>query len=168
MTHSARIASLVAVFVASAFAQGQPATQPAAPAAGNPPAATTPAATTPAASPPAASAPAAPAATSGSDMSGKLAYYGRKFKGRKTASGERYNPDAMTMAHKTLPFGTVVKVTNKANGKTAQLRVNDRGPTKGDGIGDVSVAAAKALAFGKHGEIDADISVVSEPAKKTP
>ena len=121
---------------------------------------------------PAASAPtpapaekAAPAAAGAE--SGKLAYYGKKFAGRKTASGERYNPDAMTMAHKTLPFGTKVKVTNKANGKSAELRVNDRGPTQGERVGDVSVAASKALGFGKAGVIDAELLVVGEaPAKK--
>ena len=148
MTHASCIASLAAALtIGSAFAQGQPATQPATP-------------------PPAAAAPAQAPAASASDMSGKLHYYGSKFKGRKTASGERYNPDAMTMSHKSLPFGTMVKVTNKANGKSAELRVNDRGPTKGEAIGDVSVAAAKQLGFGKHGEIDADIAVVSEAKKK--
>lgn len=106
----------------------------------------------------------APAATPATGTeSGKIAYYGRKFAGRKTASGERYNPNAMTMAHKTLPFGTKVKVTNKANGKSAELRVNDRGPRQGDRLGDVSLAASKKLGFGKAGMIDADIVVVSSP-----
>jgi len=99
-------------------------------------------------------------------MSGTLHYYGKKFAGRKTASGERYNPDALTMAHKSLPFGTVVKVTNKATGKSAELRVNDRGPTKGEAVGDVSLAASKQLGFGKGGSINADLAVVSEPKKK--
>ncbi len=71
----------------------------------------------------------------------------------------------MTMAHKTLPFGTMVKVTNKANGKSVELRVNDRGPKKGDRIGDVSVAASMKLGFGKAGMIDADIVVMSSPKK---
>jgi rare lipoprotein A len=149
--------ALVLVFAvtnADVFAQGaQPApTSPAVPVA-PPPAAT---------APPAAAAPAAASATESS----KLHYYGKKFAGRKTASGERYDPDAMTMAHKTLPFGTKVKVTNKANGKSVELRVNDRGPTKGEYLGDVSLAASKALGFGKHGEIDADVQVVSAAAAK--
>lgn len=106
----------------------------------------------------------APAATPATGVeSGKVAYYGRKFAGRRTASGERYNPNAMTMAHKTLPFGTKVKVTNKANGKSAEVRVNDRGPRQGDRLGDVSLAAAKKLGFGKAGMIDVDIVVVSSP-----
>lgn len=167
MTLASRMASVAAALtICSALAQGQPATQPATQAA-PPPAATTPSPpANPAATTPSQPATTAPSAAAASDMSGKLHYYGRKFKGHKTASGERYNPDAMTMSHKSLPFGTMVKVTNKANGKSAQLRVNDRGPTKGDAIGDVSVAASRQLGFGKHGEIDADISVVSE-AKAT-
>jgi rare lipoprotein A len=107
-----------------------------------------------------------PAAAPAAGEGGKLAYYGRKFAGRRTASGERFNPDALTMAHKTLPFGTKVKVTNKANGKSVELRVNDRGPTQGDRVGDVSLAASKALGFGKAGVIDAEIVVVSAPAAK--
>jgi peptidoglycan lytic transglycosylase len=137
------IAFIVATGIANALAQGaQPAPSP----------------------PPQ---PAAPAATPASGTeSGKLAYYGRKFAGRKTASGERYNPDALTMAHKTLPFGTKVNVTNKANGKSVELRINDRGPTKGDRLGDVSLAASQKLGFGKAGTIDADIQIVSSPEKK--
>jgi len=99
--------------------------------------------------------------------SGKIAWYGRKFAGRKTASGERYNPEALTMAHKTLPFGTRVKVTNPKNGKSVTLRVNDRGPTQADRVGDVSLAAARQLGMLKPGVIDAELTVVgAAPAKK--
>ena len=99
--------------------------------------------------------------------SGKIAWYGKKFAGRRTASGEAYNPDAMTMAHKTLPFGTRVKVTNLANKKSVTLRVNDRGPTQADRIGDVSLAAARQLGMVRTGVADAELEVVSEvPAKK--
>jgi len=115
---------------------------------------------------PPASVPAAAAATSDASLNGKLAWYGRKFAGRKTASGERFNPDAMTMAHKTLPFGTLVKVTNPRNGKSVTLRVNDRGPTQPDRVGDVSLAAARALGMARAGVIDAELQVVSEPALK--
>jgi rare lipoprotein A len=111
------------------------------------------------------SASAATAATSASE-SGKIAWYGRKFSGHKTASGEIYNPDKLTMAHKTLPFGTRVKVTNPANGKSVVLRVNDRGPTQADRVGDVSLAAARGLGMVKAGVIDAELSVVEPgPAK---
>jgi rare lipoprotein A len=98
---------------------------------------------------------------------GKLAWYGRKFAGRRTASGEAYNPDAMTMAHKTLPFGTRVKVTNVKSKKSVTLRVNDRGPTQADRVGDVSLAAARQLGMVRSGVIDAELEVVAEaPGKK--
>jgi rare lipoprotein A len=116
--------------------------------------------TSPAAAP--ASAPAAPAAAAptASTETGRLAWYGKKFAGRKTASGEAFNPAALTMAHKTLPFGTLVKVTNPKNGKSVTLRVNDRGPTQADRAGDVSYAAARKLGMVKSGVIDAEMTVV--------
>ena len=113
--------------------------------------------------PAASSAPAAPAA--GTEQ-GKLAWYGSKFAGRKTASGQRYDPNALTMAHKTLPFGTKVKVTNLANQRSVVLRVNDRGPTQADRIGDVSHAAAKRLGMVRAGVIDAEVTVIAAPANK--
>jgi len=113
-----------------------------------------------------ASAPAA-AASAGAAETGKIAWYGRKFAGRKTASGEAFNPEALTMAHKTLPFGTLVKVTNPKNNKSVTLRVNDRGPTQADRVGDVSYAAARKLGMLKSGVIEAELAVVGTvPAKK--
>jgi rare lipoprotein A len=113
-----------------------------------------------------ASAPAA-AASAGAAETGKIAWYGRKFAGRKTASGEAFNPEALTMAHKTLPFGTLVKVTNPKNNKSVTLRVNDRGPTQADRVGDVSYAAARKLGMLKSGVIEAELAVVgTAPAKK--
>jgi rare lipoprotein A len=111
---------------------------------------------------------AAPAATAAAGVeSGKLAWYGRKFAGRRTASGEHFDPDALTMAHKTLPFGTLVKVTNSKNKKSVTLRVNDRGPTQADRVGDVSLAAARALGMTRSGVIDAELEVVGKaPVKK--
>ena len=97
---------------------------------------------------------------------GKLAWYGSKFAGRRTASGEAYNPQALTMAHKTLPFGTRVKVTNLDNQKSVVLRVNDRGPTQADRVGDVSQAAAQRLGMQRKGVIDAELTVVSMGTKK--
>lgn len=126
-------------------------------------------ASAPAAAAPAAAAPApAPAATAaaGEASEGKLAYYGRKFAGRKTASGERFNPGALTMAHKTLPFGTLVKVTNPANKRSVVLRVNDRGPSTPDRVGDVSLAAAQRLGFVRAGLIDAKLEVVGQRGGK--
>jgi rare lipoprotein A len=104
---------------------------------------------------------AAPAA-SGDASEGKVAHYGAKFNGRKTASGERFNVNAMTMAHKTLPFGTRVKVTNLANKKSVVVRVNDRGPTNPDRIGDLTTGAARKIGMTKAGVIDARLEVVGQ------
>ena len=108
----------------------------------------------------------APAAPAAGTEQGKLAWYGSKFAGRKTASGQRYDPNALTMAHKTLPFGTRVKVTNLANKRSVELIVNDRGPTQADRIGDVSLAAAKRLGMVRAGVINAEVTVVAAPATK--
>ena len=91
---------------------------------------------------------------------GKVAYYGRKFAGRKTASGERFNPAAMTMAHKTLPFGTLVRVTHLKNHRSVVLRVNDRGPSTADRVGDVSAAAMRKLGFRRSGVAMVKLEVV--------
>ena len=117
------------------------------------------AASAPAAEAKAAAPAAAPAAT-GEASEGKVAYYGRKFAGRKTASGERFNPGAMTMAHKTLPFGTMVKVTNLANNRSVVVRVNDRGPTSPDRVGDLSSAAAGKIRMLRSGVVNAKLEVV--------
>ncbi len=112
---------------------------------------------------PAAPAAATPAAAASADASeGKIAYYGQKFAGRKTASGQRFNPAAMTMAHKTLPFGTRVKVTNLVNNRSVVLRVNDRGPSTPDRIGDVSAGAARKLAMLRAGVVNARIEVLGK------
>ncbi|MBW1667462.1 MAG: septal ring lytic transglycosylase RlpA family protein [Deltaproteobacteria bacterium] len=76
---------------------------------------------------------------------GRASWYGRKFHGRLTASGEVYNMHALTAAHKTLPLGTVVRVVNLTNGKSAVVRVNDRGPFVKNRIIDLSYAAAKKI-----------------------
>ena len=114
--------------------------------------------------------PSAPAASSvepGARETGRIAWYGQRFAGRRTASGEIFNPEAMTMAHKTLPFGTKVKVTNPENQATVTLRVNDRGPTHPDRIADVSLAAARKLGMVRSGVIDAELEVVAAaPARK--
>ena len=121
------------------------------------------------ASAPAATAPSAPAAkaapekASTADASdGKVAHYGRKFAGRKTASGERFNPNAMTMAHKTLPFGTMVRVTNLKNKKSVVVRVNDRGPSTPGLVGDLTTGAARKIGMLRSGVIDAKLEVVGK------
>lgn len=72
-------------------------------------------------------------------------FYGNKFEGKKTASGQRYNSEALTAAHRSLPFGTVVRVTNLSNGRDAIVRVNDRGPWSKRLMLDISLAAAREI-----------------------
>ena len=76
---------------------------------------------------------------------GKASFYSMKFTGRKTANGERLHHDSLTCAHRTYPFGTQLKVTNPANGKSVIVRVTDRGPYVRGRIIDLSVKAAKEL-----------------------
>ena len=82
-------------------------------------------------------------------------YYGNEHAGRKTASGEKFNPHAMTAAHRSLRFGTRVRVTNIANGRSVIVRINDRGPfVKGRSI-DLSLGAARAIGMnGGHAKVE--------------
>jgi rare lipoprotein A len=76
---------------------------------------------------------------------GIASWYGEPHHGRKTASGEPFNMHALTAAHRTLPLGTRVRVTNLANGRVVEVRINDRGPSIPNRIIDLSYAAARAL-----------------------
>jgi len=87
----------------------------------------------------------------GYDRVGHASWYGKKFHGRKTASGQRYNMYAFTAAHRTLPFGTQVAVTNLANGRTVRVVINDRGPFVRGRLIDVSRRAAHDLGFLNQG-----------------
>lgn len=78
-------------------------------------------------------------------QTGRASFYAQKFHGRRTASGERYSRHALTAAHRTLPFGTLVKVTNAKNGKSVIVRINDRGPHSRSRIIDLSKAAARKI-----------------------
>lgn len=100
-------------------------------------------------------------------LEGRLTYYARRLAGRLTASGERFDPEAMTMAHKTLPFGTLVRVTNQANRRSVVVRVNDRGAWAGDRVGDVSMAAARELGMLRRGVVRAQLEVL-EAGSDTP
>ena len=96
--------------------------------------------------------------------SGKATYYGLRYKsGRKTASGKAYDKNKLTAAHKTLPFGTIVRVTNKKNGKTVDVEITDRGPFRPGRIIDLSVAAAKELDMMKAGVVPVIISILEVP-----
>jgi rare lipoprotein A len=78
-------------------------------------------------------------------VSGAASWYGGQFHGRKTANGERFNMNGLTAAHRSLPFGTKVRVTNQKNGKSVVVRINDRGPYAGKRIIDLSRGAAQAV-----------------------
>ena len=84
-------------------------------------------------------------------QTGRASWYGRQFHGRLTASGERYDMNLMTAAHKTLPIPSYARVTNMQNGKSVIVRVNDRGPFHGNRVIDVSKAAAQQLGFINQG-----------------
>lgn len=83
--------------------------------------------------------------------SGIASWYGPKWKGRLTASGEYFDPDSMTAAHKTLPFGTIVKVTNVSNDSVIYVRITDRLPKKSSRSIDLTPVAAKKLGFYSKG-----------------
>ena len=83
--------------------------------------------------------------TGGVTQTGKASYYGDRHHGNKTASGERFDQHALTAAHRSLPFGTRVRVTNLSNDKSVVVRINDRGPFVRGRIIDVSRAAAERL-----------------------
>lgn len=94
---------------------------------------------------------------------GKASWYGTKFHGHKTSNGETYNMYAMSAAHKTLPIPCYVKVTNLDNGRSAIVRVNDRGPFHDGRIIDLSYAAAKKLDYQSSGTANVEISYI-DPA----
>jgi rare lipoprotein A len=91
-------------------------------------------------------------------------YYANRFAGRKTASGERYDPRALTAAHRTLPLGTVVRVTRvDGEGDAVTVRINDRGPYSSGRIIDLSMAAARRLGMLQEGVVRVRLEVISRP-----
>ena len=94
---------------------------------------------------------------------GMASWYGRDFHGKPTASGETYNMYALTAAHKTLPLGSLVKVTNLSNGKHVVVRINDRGPFVGSRIIDMSYGAARRLGMVKTGVAKVRVEVLRLP-----
>ena len=95
----------------------------------------------------------APAAVEAKSSCGIASYYGPGFHGRTTASGERFNSRAMTAAHKSLPFGTKLRVTNQSNGKSITIRVNDDGPHIPGRIIDLSEGAFSMIASTSTGVV---------------
>ena len=96
-------------------------------------------------------------------QSGLASWYGRQFHGRKTASGETFDMNALTAAHRSLPLNCYVKVTNKTNGKSVMVKVNDRGPFHGNRVLDLSYGAAKKLGITSKGVGNVSIERVSGP-----
>lgn len=88
------------------------------------------------------------------EVEGKASYYARMFEGRKTASGEVFENQELTAAHRSLPFDTEVEVVNLENGKSVTVRINDRGPYRRGRIIDLSRAAARELDMLDSGIID--------------
>jgi rare lipoprotein A len=99
-------------------------------------------------------------------VTGVASWYGGKFQGRKTASGEIFDTRAFTAAHQTLPFGTMIKVTNLDTGRTTTVRITDRGPFVDNRIIDVSQAAAIELDMMKTGVARVSLEVLDRPAGK--
>lgn len=102
------------------------------------------------------------ASSAGYRATGLASWYGRKFHGRLTSSGEPFDMFRLTAAHRSLPIPTYLKVTNLDNGKTAVVRVNDRGPFHSDRIIDLSYAAAVKLGFADHGTTRVRLQVVEQ------
>ena len=97
-------------------------------------------------------------ATAAFSKTGYATYYAKKFEGRRTTSGSRYRGKKMTAAHLTLPFGTIVTVTNLSNGKSIDVVVNDRGPHSKKYMIDLSEGAAKELGFYRKGQSQVEMS----------
>ena len=95
-------------------------------------------------------------------MTGIASYYGGNFNGKRTASGEMFNKNAMTAAHRSLKFGTKLKVTNLRNGRTVLVTVNDRGPHVQGRIIDLSQAAAKKIGLAHAGTARVKLEVLKK------
>jgi rare lipoprotein A len=101
----------------------------------------------------------------GRPVVGIASFYANKYHGRKTSSGERYNMHALTAAHRTLPFGSTVKVTNLENDRTVVVRINDRGPFVRGRIIDISLEAARRLQMVAAGTARVKVEPHSSPER---
>ncbi len=93
-------------------------------------------------------------------LQGIASYYAEEFNGRTTSNGETYDMNALTAAHRTLPFNTRVRVTNLENGRTVVVRINDRGPFKDDRVIDLSLAAAKDIGMIANGTAPVTLEII--------
>jgi rare lipoprotein A len=94
------------------------------------------------------------------ELHGVASYYAEEFNGRKTSNGEVYDMNGLTAAHRTLPFNTVVRVTSRETGRSVVVRINDRGPFKGDRVIDLSLAAARKIGLLLNGTASVDVEIV--------
>ncbi|MBM3163705.1 MAG: septal ring lytic transglycosylase RlpA family protein [Chlorobi bacterium] len=95
---------------------------------------------------------------------GKASYYSNQFHGRRTANGERFNMNDLTAAHRSLPFGTLVRVTNLRNGRDVIVRINDRGPFIKGRVIDLSAEAAKAIGLLQSGTAQVRVEAIDKNA----
>lgn len=93
---------------------------------------------------------------------GRASFYGRRFAGRPTASGERFDPGQLTAAHRTLPFGSKVRVINPKNGRSVVVRINDRGPFHGKRVIDISRAAAEEIGLVSSGVGEVELELLAD------
>ena len=91
---------------------------------------------------------------------GEASFYGHEFAGNPTASGERFDPGALTAAHRTLPLGSRVRVTNADSGKSVVVRINDRGPFHEDRVIDLSFAAARSIGLISSGTAQVELALL--------
>jgi rare lipoprotein A len=89
-------------------------------------------------------------------------YYGNELAGNRTASGERFDPGQMTAAHRSLPFGSMVRVTNISNGDSVVVRINDRGPFSRGRVIDVSQAAAREIGMHRSGTARVKLALLND------
>ncbi|WP_428631439.1 septal ring lytic transglycosylase RlpA family protein [Sphingopyxis sp.] len=93
---------------------------------------------------------------------GMASYYGNELAGNRTASGERFNPSQLTAAHRSLPFGSMVRVTNISNGDSVVVRINDRGPFSRGRVIDVSQAAAREIGMHRSGTARVKLALLDD------
>lgn len=96
----------------------------------------------------------------GDSFRGKASWYGPGFNGKRTASGERFNQNEMTAAHRSLPFGTIVRVINLQNGRSVDVRINDRGPFIRGRVIDLSRAAARQIDMIQAGVVPVEVQIL--------
>lgn len=112
---------------------------------------------------PAVAASAVPIADMETEIDGGMAsYYGNELAGNRTANGERFDPGQLTAAHRTLPFGSMVRVTNMSNGDSVIVRINDRGPFAHGRVIDVSHAAAREIGMQRSGTARVKLALLAD------